>query len=200
DETLARVFEPFFTTKPVGAGSGLGLSMVHGFVHQSGGHMQVHSGLGAGTMVELLLPRHARPADDQDEPEVGPAARKAVPRARILVVDDEEQVREYICMLLRSLGYDVEAEPCAAAALDRLRAGEPFDLLLSDVVMPGTMNGRQLAETVLEERPELSVLLISGHAEEIATNDGKLDPRIGFLRKPFRKSVLAGRLAEMLPA
>ncbi|MCC5989666.1 MAG: response regulator, partial [Pararhodobacter sp.] len=198
DETLARVFEPFFTTKPVGEGSGLGLSMVHGFVYQSGGHMQVHSSLGAGTTVELMLPRQARHADDRESPEAEPEPRQHKRRMRILVVEDEDQVREYICMLLESLDYDVEAEARANSALVRLRAGEPFDLLLSDVVMPGGMDGRKLAETMLEERPELPVLLVSGHSEEIATNGGKLDPRISFLRKPFRKSALEKRLTDLL--
>lgn len=199
DATLAQVFEPFFTTKPVGAGSGLGLSMVHGFVHQSGGQVRIQSDLGAGTTVELLLPRHARPADVHDAPEVQPAAQKDLPRARVLVVDDEDQVRDYICMIVESLGYEVEAETHATTALARLRAGEPFDLLLSDVVMPGGVSGRQLAETILKERPGLPVLLISGHSEEIVATDGQLDPSIGFLRKPFRKSELARRLADMLP-
>lgn len=102
-------------------------------------------------------------------------------------------------MIVRSLGYEVEAEPRATTALVRLRAGEPFDLVLSDVVMPGGVSGGQLAATVLEERPGLPVLLVSGHAEEFAAADGQLDPRIQFLRKPFRKSELEHRLAEMLP-
>lgn len=200
DDTLAQVFEPFFTTKPVGAGSGLGLSMVHGFVHQSGGQVRIQSGLGIGTTVALLLPRHAPAADDHDEPGAEPAARKSVRRGRILVVDDEEQVREYLCMIVQSLGYEVAAEPLATTALVRLRGAEPFDLVLSDVVMPGGLSGRQLAEMMLEERPELPVLLMSGHSEEFAAPVGQLDPRIGFLRKPFRKSDLAHRLADMVPA
>ncbi len=199
EDARDRAFEPFFTTKPAGEGSGLGLSMVHGFVHQSGGHVRIHSSLGTGTTVELLLPRHAPPADHHDAQEVESAARQTATRARILVVDDEDQVREYICMIVRSLGYEVEAEPRATTALVRLRAGEPFDLLLSDVVMPGGVSGGQLAATVLEERPGLPVLLVSGHAEEFAAPDGQLDPRIRFLRKPFRKSELEHRLAEMLP-
>lgn len=200
DDTLARVFEPYFTTKPVGAGSGLGLSMVHGFVHQSGGQVRIQSALGMGTMVELLLPRHAQPVNDHIEPEVEAVAQKTVARGRILVVDDEDQVREYLSTIVQSLGYEVESEPLAATALVRLRTGEPFDLLLSDVVMPGMLSGRQLAEMMLEERPGLPVLLVSGHAEEFVAPDEQLDPRIGFLRKPFRKSELAQRLAEMLPA
>ncbi|TGD60900.1 hybrid sensor histidine kinase/response regulator [Tabrizicola sp. WMC-M-20] len=200
DDTLARAFEPYFTTKPVGAGSGLGLSMVHGFVHQSGGHIRMQSALGTGTTVELLLPRHARPVNDHIEPEAELATRKSVPRGRILVVDDEDQVREYLSMVVQSLGYEVESEPLATTALIRLRAGEPFDLLLSDIVMPGMVSGRQLAEMMLEERPGLPVLLVSGHSEEFTAADGQLDPRIGFLRKPFRKRELAQRLEEMLPA
>ena len=200
EKTRTRVFEPFFTTKPPGQGSGLGLSMVHGFVHQSGGRVRVHSSESAGTAVELLLPVHDGP--ERAEPgNIEPAAtmRGPSPRARILLVEDEEQVRDYICMILRSLGYAVVAESSATPALGRLRAGERFDLLLSDIVMPGEINGRQLAELVLVEHADLPVLLVSGHADDISTPDGQLDQRIGFLRKPFRKSDLAQRLAEMLP-
>ncbi|NYS25502.1 PAS domain-containing protein [Rhodobacteraceae bacterium 2376] len=198
NETLARVFEPFFTTKPVGEGSGLGLSMVHGFVYQSGGHIDVHSELGAGTTVELMLPRQARQEGGRESPQGDTTPRKAKKRMRVLVVEDEDQVREYICMLLKSLEYKVEAEARATSALARLRADEPFDLLISDVVMPGGIDGRQLAETILEERPELPILLVSGHSEEIATSGGKLDPRISFLRKPFRRSTLQELLQELL--
>ena len=199
-ETLARVFEPYFTTKPVGAGSGLGLSMVYGFVHQSGGKVRIQSAVGMGTTVELLLPSHAWPVKDHVEPEIKPAVRKYATRGRVLVVDDEDQVREYLSMIVQSLGYEVEAEPRATRALVRLRAGEPFDLLISDVVMPGMVSGRQLAEMMIEERPGLPVLLVSGHAEVFVAPEEQLDPRIGFLRKPFRKNELAQKLAEMLPA
>ncbi|MFA8386228.1 MAG: ATP-binding protein [Pelagibaca sp.] len=199
-ETLARVFEPYFTTKPVGAGSGLGLSMVHGFVHQSGGQVRIQSAVGIGTTIELLLPSHTRPAKDHAKPETEPAAQECAPRGRILVVDDEDQVREYLSMIVQSLGYEVESEPLAKTALVRLRAGERFDLLLSDVVMPGMVSGRQLAEMMIEERPDLPVLLVSGHSEVCVAPEEQLDPLIGFLRKPFRKSDLAQKLAEMLPA
>ncbi|MEI4262448.1 hybrid sensor histidine kinase/response regulator [Roseovarius sp. D0-M9] len=200
EATLAQAFEPFFTTKSVGAGSGLGLSMVHGFAHQSGGDLRIESSPGVGTTVELLLPRSERVPEGRDLPQDAPPMLTATPRARILVVDDEDHVRDYICMVVQSLGYEVEAEPRAIKALARLRAGEPFDLLLSDVVMPGGVSGHQLAAAVLAERPGLPVLLVSGHAEEIAAPDRQLDPRIGFLRKPFRKRELAHRLADMLPA
>lgn len=198
DATLARVFEPFFTTKPPGQGSGLGLSMVHGFVHQSGGHIRIHSDLAKGTTVELLLPRHDQSSNDHVHPEVKSSTAPVMPRGRILVVEDEEQVRDYICLIVRSLGYQVEAEPRATAALARLRTGEPFDLVLSDVVMPGGVSGRQLADLVLKERQGLPVLLVSGHSEEIADTDGQIDPRIEFLRKPFRKSDLERKLTGML--
>ena len=199
EATLAQAFEPFFTTKPVGAGNGLGLSMVHGFAHQSGGDLRIKSSLGVGTTVELLLPCRERVPQGRDLPQDAPSIPTAGPRARILVVDDEDDVRDYICMIVQSLGYEVEAESRALSALARLRTGEPFDLLLSDVVMPGGMSGQQLAVTVASERPGLPVLLVSGHAEDIALPDVQLNPRIGFLRKPFRKSELAKRLADMLP-
>lgn len=196
-DTLARVFEPFFTTKPPGQGSGLGLSMVHGFVHQSGGHVRIQSDLSIGTTVELLLPYHSQKQNENIEPKVELDTPHILPRGRILVVEDEEQVRDYISLIVESLGYQVEAEPRAATALIRLRSGEPFDLVLSDVVMPGGVSGRELAEVVLNERQGLPVLLVSGHAEEIADTNRQMDSRIGFLRKPFRKIDLERKLVEM---
>lgn len=198
EDTLARVFEPFFTTKPPGEGSGLGLSMVYGFVRQSGGEVHIDSKPGIGTTVALLLPAHARSGGNEPVPEAAPATGQPDFRGRILVVEDHEQVREYTCMLVRALGFDVVAEPRAANAIERLRAGEKFDLLLSDVVMPGGMNGRNLAEMVLETWPDVPVLLVSGHSEDIAALNSPLAPQIAFLRKPFRKRDLAEQLARLI--
>lgn len=199
EDTLARVFEPFFTTKPPGEGNGLGLSMVYGFVRQSGGEVQIRSQPDSGTTVALLLPVHAHGGAEEPASEPAPTAGQPAFRGRILIVEDHEQVREYTCMLVRSLGFDVVAEPRAANAIERLHAGEKFDLLLSDVVMPGGMNGRNLAETVLETWPDLPVLLVSGHSEDITAHNRPLAPQIAFLRKPFRKRDLAERLARLLP-
>ncbi|MCC5968532.1 MAG: PAS domain-containing protein [Pararhodobacter sp.] len=199
DDTLLRVFEPFFTTKPPGEGNGLGMSMVYGFVNQSGGEIRIDSEPGAGTTVTLLLPAHASPplADAPPPPEADTV--QITFRGRILVVEDHAQVRDYTCALVRSMGFEVVAEPDAVRALARLRAGERFDILLSDVVMPGGMSGRNLAETVHTEWPDLPVLLVSGHTDELLALDPQLAPHIAFLRKPFRKHDLADRLARMLP-
>lgn len=199
EETRLRVFEPFFTTKPPGEGNGLGLSMVYGFVQQSGGDVRIDSKPGIGTTIELLLPVHDLNTEDDATPAATPAAGQTKFRGRILVVDDNAQVRDYTCLLVRSLGFDVVDEPDAASALDRLRTGGAFDLVLSDVVMPGGTSGRQLAETVLDEWPGLPVLLVSGHSDDISGADKPLSPKIAFLRKPFRKHDLADRLARMLP-
>jgi len=198
DDTIVRVFEPFFTTKPPGEGNGLGLSMVYGFVRQSGGELRIDSKPGIGTTVALLLPAHARSPADDTAPEAASAAGQPEFRGRILVVEDNEQVRDYTCTLVRALGFEVVAEPQASGAVERLHAGEEFDLVLSDVVMPGAMNGLQLAETVLAAWPDLPVLLVSGHSDDMSALSMPLAPHITFLRKPFRKHDLADRLSKML--
>uniref|UniRef100_UPI001ADFCDBA PAS domain-containing protein n=1 Tax=Pararhodobacter sp. SW119 TaxID=2780075 RepID=UPI001ADFCDBA len=197
-DTMARAFEPFFTTKGTGAGSGLGLSMVYGFVRQSEGHIRIDSTHGKGSAIEILLPRSDIGAEADDTEEFEPTLEANVARARILIVEDEPLVREYTKMTVESLGYRAEALPQAAPALDLLKSGEGFDLLLSDIVMPGGMSGRQLADAALSLHPDLPVLLVSGHSEEMTAPDDRIDPRIGFLRKPFRKRELAHRLAELL--
>lgn len=210
NDTLVRVFEPFFTTKPPGEGNGLGLSMVYGFVRQSGGDVHIDSTPGKGTTVALLLPAQSAQALPLDRPEAAPAASRSAFRGRILVVEDHAQVRQYTCMLARSLGFDVVEEGRAGRALERLRAGEVFDLLLSDIVMPGGMSGLQLAETVQDTWPGMPVLLVSGHSDDIAASgptrresdpDSHPDSAAGiaFMRKPFRRQDLADRLAAILP-
>lgn len=197
-DTMTRAFEPFFTTKRVGEGSGLGLSMVYGFVHQSEGHIRIRSVSGAGSAIEILLPQSQGDADGSNAEQTEQTLDAARAPARILIVEDETLVREYITTTIETLGYRALALPRAAPALELLKAGERFDLLLSDIVMPGGMNGRQLAEAALTLYPDMPILLISGHSEEMAAPDGRIDPRIGFLRKPFRKHELASRLAEQL--
>ena len=197
-DTMARAFEPFFTTKGTGAGSGLGLSMVYGFVRQSEGHIRIHSQRDQGTAIEILLPRAASDAEVPEHELTEPVLEAATATARILIVEDEPQVREFTKMIVESLGYRAVAVSHAAPALDLLKADAPFDVLLSDIVMPGGMSGRQLAHAALTLRPDLPVLLVSGHSEEMATRDDLMDPRIAFLRKPFRGRELANRLAELL--
>ncbi|WP_374445278.1 ATP-binding protein [Stella sp.] len=187
-ETIARAFEPFFTTKPVGKGSGLGLSMVYGFVKQSGGHVSIYSEVGAGTTIKLYLPRAVeRPAERAgSEPEDrAPGGSEA-----ILVVEDTAEVRRLIVDGLAALGYRVTTAQSGAAALGCLE-GARFDLLLTDVMLPGGMNGRELAEEARRRQPGLAVLYTSGYTENAIVHHGRLDPGVRLLRKPFRQADLA---------
>ena len=185
-----KVFEPFFTTKEVGKGSGLGLSMVYGFVTQSGGHIRVDSEEGRGTTIRLYLP----PAEG--------AAVKAVPKAEpasggseaILVVEDDALVRNFVTAQLAGLGYKAVAAADGPSALAKLKNGERFDLLFTDVVMPGGMSGRQLAEEAQKVRPGVKVLYTSGYTDDTIMHHGRLDPDVLLLQKPYRK----GELAQMV--
>jgi len=196
-EVLARVFEPFFTTKAVGHGSGLGLSMVYGFVKQTGGHVAIYSEPGQGSTVKLYLPRAAG----------GQAPAPAKPRGgaqggteTVLVVEDDPAVRALVEGQLRALGYVVLAAADGPAALTLLRAGPPCDLLLTDMIMPGGMNGRELAEQVRQERPAMRVLYMSGYTENAILHHGRLDPGVELLSKPFSLSELAARVRGVLDA
>ncbi|HTR15817.1 MAG TPA: PAS domain S-box protein [Acetobacteraceae bacterium] len=195
-EVLAHAFEPFFTTKPLGQGTGLGLSMVHGFVHQSGGSAHIESSPGEGTRVTLCLPAAAEPAAE------APAPGCARPRAAgagetMLVVEDDPVVRGVILEVLRDLGYVVLAAPDAAAGLAILDEARPVDLLITDLGLPG-MGGQELAERARVERPLLPVLFITGYAETAAMASGFLAPGMALLTKPFTAEALAGRVRAML--
>lgn len=188
-ETLARAVEPFFTTKGAGRGSGLGLSMVYGFVEQSGGHFHIDSRLGYGTRVELWLPA-ARSAQGAGSAHAGGAMSGA--GERVLVVEDEDEVRAIAAMFLRSLGYQVVAVGNAAQALQQLRQDASIAVLFSDVMLGPGMNGRELANAARDLRPELPVLLTSGY--EDAPDDGRHE----LLRKPYRREDLAAALHRHL--
>jgi PAS domain S-box-containing protein len=192
-EVLSRIFDPFFTTKGVGEGSGLGMSMVYGFVKQSEGHIRVESQPGAGTVVQLFLPKAAGGAEPRP-----PAARIAVPGAgeRILVVEDNELLRMQVCMQMTGLGYAVTAAPDGREALKLLREGQPFDLLFTDLAMPGGVDGRQLAVRAMALRPGLRVLLTSGYAEAEPAEAAAAP--LPLLRKPYRRSELASQLRAAL--
>jgi CheY-like chemotaxis protein len=189
-EHLSRVFEPFFTTKEAGKGSGLGLSMVYGFVKQSGGHVRIDSDVGRGTTVRILLPRSRRSASGE---EAGDAERvEARPTARsnecILLVEDDEDVRRFGVSALEDLGYRVIAEPDAKSALRTLAAdGTRVDLLFTDVVLPGGMSGRDLAEAIRERRSRTPVLFASGYTRNVVMPEGS--PRL--LHKPYTIEALA---------
>jgi signal transduction histidine kinase/CheY-like chemotaxis protein len=195
---IERAFDPFYTTKGPGHGTGLGLSQVFGYVKQSGGHVKIYSEPGQGTTVRLYLPRHLGPAGTGTEARLpADATPRGSPETIILVVEDEEQVRVMTVEALRELGYTVVHAHDAEAALVRLTALERIDLLFTDIVMPG-MNGRQLAERVLAERPETRVLYTTGYTRNAVVHNGMLDAGVAFLAKPFTLDLLARKVAEVV--
>ncbi|HEX7925895.1 MAG TPA: ATP-binding protein, partial [Bradyrhizobium sp.] len=189
-----KVFEPFFTTKEVGKGSGLGMSMVYGFVKQSGGHIKIYSEEGHGTTIKLYLPP-ARGQVEVEAPAPEPPRRGS---EVILVVEDDQLVRNYVVTQLGALGYKTIAVPDARAALALVDKGEKFDLLFTDVIMPGGMNGRQLADEVTKRRPGMKVLYTSGYTENAIVHHGRLDEGVLLLAKPYRKAQLASMLQQAL--
>ena len=193
-EIQDKVFEPFFTTKEVGKGSGLGLSMVYGFVKQSGGHIRIYSEVGHGTTIRLYLP----PAQGQAEAAPAPTAPLSHGSETIMVVEDDALVRNFVTAQLQSLGYRTLAAADGPAAMAMIENGEPFDLLFTDVIMPGGMTGRQLAEEVAKRRPGLKVLYTSGYTDNAIVHQGRLDPGVLLLTKPYRKSQLADTIRRAL--
>ena len=197
-EALQRAFDPFFTTKTVGKGTGLGLSQVYGYVKQSGGHVKIYSELGRGTTVKIYLPRH--PAEGDAVTEERPSRSTPIPVAAadrvVLVVEDEAQVRQMTSDALRELGYAViEAEggEQALAALRRQR----IDVLFTDIVMPG-INGRQLADLVRADHPDIRVLFTTGYTRNAVVHNGLLDIGVAFLPKPFTVEQLARKIDDVL--
>jgi signal transduction histidine kinase len=193
-EVLPQVFEPFFTTKNKGPGAGLGLSQVHGFVHQSGGAVEMENRVGGGAVVRIYLParesRRASPAAAR--PRMAPAPQAA---GRVLVVEDEASLARLASDLLESFGYDVTVARRAQTALDVIGAGDPIDVVFSDVVMPGGMDGVQLAAELAVRRPDLPVLLTSGYHEAVA----ELDARgLAFIPKPYRPEDLRAGIDKLL--
>ena len=195
---LARAFDPFFTTKPMGQGTGLGLSMIYGFVQQSGGHVRLRSAPGQGTTVTIYLPRHLG-AVHEDAP---PAVALALPQARmssvVLVVEDEPSVRTVILDVLSGIGHTVLEAEDGHAGLQVVEARTRIDLLITDVGLPGGMNGRQLAEAARARRPGLKVLFVTGYAEAAAARNGVMDQGMEVMTKPFRINALAARVQGML--
>jgi len=193
-----KVFEPFFTTKEVGKGTGLGLSMVYGFVKQSGGHIKIYSEEGQGTTIKVYLPRaEGDSGRSADAPSVVPLTGG---KETILVVEDDMLVRQYVIAQLESLGYTTVAASNSLEALALIASSRKFDLLFTDVIMPGAMNGRQLADTAIKRLPELKVLFTSGYAENAIIHHGRLDAGVLLLAKPYRKSDLARMIRTALGA
>ncbi|HEX3710184.1 MAG TPA: ATP-binding protein [Pseudolabrys sp.] len=197
-KTLERAFEPFFTTKGVGKGTGLGLSQVYGFVRQSSGHVAIYSEVGEGTTVKIYLPRHHGKEDvveDSDGPSPGAQSLGA---ETILVVEDDEALRLYTVEILSDLGYSVLAARDGATALEILARGHEVDLLFTDIVMPGGMNGRQLAEEAVRQRPTLKVLFTTGYTANAIVHHGRLDPDVELVSKPFTYETLGSKIRMML--
>jgi CheY-like chemotaxis protein len=189
-EVQDQVFEPFFTTKDVGKGSGLGMSMVYGFVRQSGGHIKIYSELGHGTTIRLYLP----PGRGQAAATTLAVATPSRGNDTILVVEDDALVRNFVSTQLQSLGYRTVAAADGPAAIAIIDNGEPFDLLFTDVILPGGMTGRQLADEVAKRRPGVKVLYTSGYTDNAIVHQGRLNTGVLLLTKPYRVS----RLAEMI--
>ncbi len=200
-DVLARAFDPFFTTKPKGQGTGLGLSMVYGFVQQSGGHVRLRSEAGHGTTVAIYLPRHLGAAAgvvtiDTTVPLLAAAAAAA--SGVVLLVEDEPDVQMVVRDILSDLNYMVLNAESGQAGLDIVASGVRIDLLLTDVGLPGGMNGRQLADAARKRHPGLKVLFITGYAENAAASDGWMKEGMQVMTKPFTLSTLAARVQSIL--
>ncbi len=203
-ELMPRVFEPFFTTKQGGQGSGLGLAMVHGFVKQSGGHIRLYSEVGHGTTVKIYLPRLAKtqaqtlPVAPAESPPPPSGLPRAQPDETILLVEDNDSVRDYATTALAELGYRVIAARDANDALQAVDRGERIDLLVTDVVLGSGPNGRELAARIGERRAGLPVLFTTGYTRNAIVHHGRLDPGVHLLDKPFTQQDLARKIRELI--
>jgi CheY-like chemotaxis protein len=195
EEILDRVFDPFFTTKGEGKGSGLGLSMVYGFVKQSGGHVKILSAPGEGTTVRMYLPRvHEKEVapGQADQVEIGGGSET------ILIVEDDDEVRLTVTEMLGELGYDVLVAHDGQSALEIIEQGARIDLLFTDVVMPGPLRSPELARKVREHLGDIPVLFTSGYTEDAIVHGGRLDPGVDLLPKPYTRQALASRIRAAL--
>jgi nitrogen-specific signal transduction histidine kinase len=199
-EVLERVFEPFFTTKEPGKGTGLGLSMVFGFAEQTAGYVSIESAVDVGTSVTIVLPAVTESGSQPADHEVPtPATAPVAVKARILLVEDEPQVRQFVSSQLLTLGYEVSAAATGREALDLLERGACFDLLFTDVVLPKGMSGVELSQRAVKLCPGLKVLLTSGYSEQVFEHHGRPES-IPLLPKPYRRKQLADALSQVLMA
>lgn len=196
-ELIERAFDPFFTTKPIGQGTGLGLSMVYGFINQTGGHVRVDSQEGRGTRMDLYLPQRIDPASCSHVVISGQSTPRAERGERVLVVEDQAEVRLLVVDVLRELGYSVLQAADSRTAIPLLQSGERIDLLVSDVGLPG-LNGRQLAEIARQHRPGLRVLFMTGYARNAQVRGDVLEPGMAMLSKPFGVEALAQQVRALI--
>jgi CheY-like chemotaxis protein len=195
-EVISRAFDPFYTTKPLGEGTGLGLSMVYGFARQSGGQVRIYSEVGKGTTMCLYLPRVL---GDADEAETTTPFRADVGDGEVvLVVDDEPTIRLLIVDVLEENGYAAVEAGDGPAALRILQSEARIDLLITDVGLPGGMNGRQIADAARVTRPDLKVLFITGYAENAVVGNGHLDPGMAVMTKPFVMTALGNKIRDLI--
>jgi CheY-like chemotaxis protein len=198
-EILRRIFDPFFTTKPVGKGTGLGLATVYGIVNQHQGWIEVSSQVGHGTTFDVFLPYTARPADASQDHTVERPVRGG--NETILVVEDETPVRELVCNLLAGYGYKIFQAESGVKALELWKeCKDRVDLVLTDLVMPDLMNGRELAERLLSERPSLKVIFTSGYSADVVGKDFVLRDGLSYLQKPYHPEKLALAVRDCLDA
>ena len=197
-ETIERAFDPFFTTKPLGEGTGLGLSMIYGFVRQSGGQVRIYSELGQGTTMSLYFPRVDTSEEEQTEAIGSALPTPSAAGGTVLVVDDEPAIRALIADAVADLGYTTIEAGDGASGLAILQAQPAIRLLITDVGLPRGMNGRQLADAARAERPELEVLFITGYAENAVIGNNQLERGMHVLTKPFAMDVLISRIREVI--
>ena len=197
-DTVAKAFDPFFTTKPTGQGTGLGLSMVYGFAKQSNGQARIYSELGQGTTVKIYLPRHVGKSEEKRLDAEAAELPRAGEGETVLVVDDEPTIRMLIGDTLSELGYRAIEVADAASGLKILESDVNIDLLITDVGLPGGMNGKEMADLARAKRPKLKVLFIIGYAENAAITNGHLEPRMEVMSKPFSMDKLAARIRSII--
>ncbi|HZK90918.1 MAG TPA: ATP-binding protein [Stellaceae bacterium] len=197
-EVIRKAFDPFFTTKDIGQGTGLGLSQVYGFIKQSGGHAKIYSEIGDGTTIKLYLPRLLGVGAAAEEEPSGERSRLRGGTEIILVVEDESDVRNFVVDMLRELGYQVIEAADGAAAFAAIEARPDINLLFTDVGLPGSFNGRQLADQVMQLRPGLKILYTTGYARNAIVHQGRLDPGVELINKPFTYAALAARIRAIL--
>jgi PAS domain S-box-containing protein len=197
-EVIARAFDPFFTTKPAGSGTGLGLSMVYGFARQSGGYVSIYSELDQGTTMRIYLPRHRGELDGPELPGLSIRSLEGTKGETILVVDDEPTVRMFVADVLQQAGYRTIEASDGPTALKIMESNTTIEMLITDVGLPGGLNGRQVADAARLERPGLKVLFITGYAENAAIGNGLLGPAMQMLAKPFTMDELSAKVSQLL--